>query len=163
MKIINFKLSISKIIIIVCILIIIALLTFAIIRFCNLVSADSDVIIMTNENYTTILKNVHDNLKDYTGKKIKMNGYVFRVNDFQGTQLVVARDMIISYPDDARIVGFLCEYDLASEYQNNIWIEVTGTITRGNYYGEIPIVKIEEIKRITTPNEIFVSPPDGFI
>lgn len=162
MKIINFKLNIFKIVIFICAIVAIVLLIFSIKHFQNLVANSNEYIIMNNENYTTVLKDCHDNLKGFIGKKIKANGYVFRADDFNDKQFVVARDMIVSYPDDARIVGFLCEYDNAFEYEDNIWVEISGVIKKGNYYGEIPIIYIEEIRRITTPNEIFVYPPKGF-
>ena len=39
----------------------------------------SDIAILTPENYTNILKEVHDDLNTYLGQKISFSGYVYRV------------------------------------------------------------------------------------
>ena len=39
----------------------------------------NDVVELTNENYSTILKTVHDDIDTYIGQKIKFTGFVYRV------------------------------------------------------------------------------------
>lgn len=119
-----------------------------------------DVINITSKNYTNILKAVHDNLNTYAGKKIHFSGYIYRVSDFSDTQFVLARDMIISSDLRTLIVGFLCENQEAKKYETNTWVEITGTITKGKYREEIPIIQVTEIKKINKPDECFVYPPD---
>lgn len=116
---------------------------------------------MNNSNYTTILRDVHNDIPKYVGRKIITTGYIFRANDFDNNQFVVARDMLIS-EDSANIVGFLCEYSQANNFENNIWVEVCGTITLGDYYGPMPVIKVSKIEKITTPQNIFVFPPKNF-
>lgn len=120
-----------------------------------------DVYNITANNYTNILKAVHDNLDNYVGQKIHFSGYVYRVNDISENEFVLARDMIISSNLQTLIVGFLCKCENALEYDNRIWVEVEGTIERGDYYGEIPIINISKIKKIDKPSEEFVYPPDS--
>lgn len=113
-------------------------------------------------NYTNVLQNVHEHLDDYIGQKIKFSGYIYRLYDFEKDQFVLARDMIISSDFQTVVVGFLCQSDTANNYEDGTWIEITGTITKGDYYGEIPIIKIEDLKKIDTPNgDEFVYPPDN--
>ena len=45
-------------------------------------------------------------------------------------------------------------------YADNCWIEIIGEITKGNYHGEIPVLKITQIDKIAKPEEEFVYPPD---
>lgn len=118
----------------------------------------NNTITLNNQNYTTILKQVHDTPTNYIDKEIKMSGYVFRANDFKDNQFVVARDMIVS-ENDYRIVGFLCESNDIKEYENNVWIEVKGIIKLKDYHGPMPIVEVYEINKITTPNECIVGLP----
>ena len=113
---------------------------------------------MNNSNYTTILRDSHKDISKYLNKKIKATGYIFRSNNFNSNQFVVARDMLIN-DSEANIVGFLCEYPQATEFEDNVWVEISGTLTLGDYFGPIPIIKIDTIKRITTPEDIFVYPP----
>ena len=114
------------------------------------------------DNYTNVLKAVHENLDSYIGKKICFTGYVYRNLDFKDTQFVLARDMIVSSDSQTLIVGFLCECKKVKNFKDNTWVEITGEITKGTYHGEIPVIKIKEIKEIEKPNEnIYVYPPDN--
>ena len=83
------------------------------------------------------------------------------MEDFKENEFVLARDMVISSDMKTLVVGFLCDCKKAKEFQNNCWVEITGKITKGNYNGEIPVLKIENIKQIEKPkSNIFVYPPD---
>ena len=115
---------------------------------------------ITANNYTNILKSVHDNIDNYVGVTINFTGYVYRLIDFTDTQFVLARDMIISSDRQTVVVGFLCECDKIKEFENNSWVEITGKITKGDYHGDIPIIKITDIKSVDRPNEELVYPPD---
>lgn len=123
-------------------------------------SIESDVCEIQPSNYTDILKSVHENIDDYVGMKIKFSGYVYRVLDLNEDQFVLARDMIISSNYQSVVVGFLCSMEGSNQYNDGTWVEVTGEITKGNYHGDMPILKITDITTINTPNEEFVFPPD---
>ena len=70
--------------------------------------------------------------------------------------------MLITSNNQSLIVGFLCECKNAKKFENSCWVEVLGEITKGFYHGEIPVIKIKEIKKIEKPNEdIYVYPPDN--
>ena len=73
--------------------------------------------------------------------------------------------MIISSDFQTVVVGFLCHCDIAKNYEDGTWVEITGTITKGDYYGEIPIIEIENINKIDKPtdNEYVYPPDDSFI
>lgn len=113
------------------------------------------------KNYTNILKTVHENINPYIGKKICFTGYVYRVLDLQENQFVLARDMIINSNSQTVVVGFLCEYDEAKNFTDNTWVKVTGEIIKGNYHGDMPIIKVTEINIVDQPaSEEYVYPPD---
>jgi len=116
---------------------------------------------IATRNYTNVLKAVHDNIDSYVGQKINFTGYVYRVLDLQDNQFVLARDMIINSNSQTVIVGFLCEYDDAKNFENTTWINVTGEIIKGDYHGDMPIIKITEINVVDKPaSEEYVYPPD---
>ena len=116
---------------------------------------------LTAENYTNILKAVHEDIDSYVGKKICFTGYVYRLLDFKDSEFVLARDMIISSDMQTLIVGFLCDCKCANDFPNESWIEITGEITKGSYHGDMPIIKVEDIKQIEKPqDDIYVYPPD---
>ena len=156
-KIINLKINFTRTLILSSLIIALLFILLAIIRLININTPE--LIIMNNENYTTILNDCHNNIDKYINKEILLSGYIFRVDDFSTNQFVVARDMLVS-ESKAQIVGFLCSYENAHEFDTNSWVEAKGIITKGRYYGEIPIIDITAIKKITTPNDIFVYPPE---
>ena len=112
------------------------------------------------KNYTNILKAVHDNIDSYVGVQFQFTGYVYRVSDLEDNQFVLARDMIISSNNQAVVVGFLCEYENAKDLKDGTWVTITGKITKGEYHGDMPIVKVLELTETTRPTEEYVYPPD---
>ena len=124
-------------------------------------STSTNVISISTNNYTNILKSVHDDIDSYVGKEICFSGYVYRLLDFKETEFVLARDMIISSDMQTLIVGFLCDCKNAQSFADNSWVEIKGEITKGSYHGDMPVIKIKEIKEIEKPKEnIYVYPPD---
>lgn len=86
---------------------------------------DSNIYNLTPNNYTNVLKAVHNDLNTYIGQKIKFSGYVYRVNDFDDTQFVLARNMIISSDFQTLVVGFLCHCETSSQYKDGTWVNIT--------------------------------------
>ncbi len=112
-------------------------------------------------NYTNILKAVTDNLDNYIGCKVHFTGYVYRLLDFSPTQFVLARDMIVNQnPLQSLVVGFLCEYKKADDFKDGEWVDVTGTIQKSDYYGEIAIIEVTNIFKCQEPENKYVSLPD---
>lgn len=118
----------------------------------------SNVTEIKPENYTNILKAVHDDMESYLGKQIKLSGYVYRVLDFSENQFVIARNMVIE--TQYYVVGFLSEYNKIKDFKDGTWIEIIGTITKGKYHNQdIPIIKVSNIVEVQRPEEDFVPPP----
>ncbi len=115
---------------------------------------------ISSSNYTNILKTVHDDIDSYIGVKIHFSGYVYRLLDFSDSQFVLARNMVISSDFQTVVVGFLCEHEGAKNFDDNTWVELTGEIVKGDYHGNMPIVKVISINKCEKPNEEFVYPPD---
>ena len=120
-----------------------------------------DIFEITSENYTNILQTVTDNIDSYIGCKIHFTGYVYRLIDFEENQFVLARDMLINKDTmQSLVVGFLCTYDNAFEFEDNTWVDITGTIQKGDYYGEIAEVKVTNICKCDEPENKYVQMPD---
>lgn len=122
---------------------------------------ESSIMYLSTENYTNVLKAVHDDIDSYIGKQICFSGYIYRTIDFKETEFVLARDMIISSDMQSLIVGFLCDSKKAKDFENETWVEITGEITLGSYHGNMPIINVKKIKQIEKPQEdMYVYPPD---
>ena len=61
---------------------------------------------LTADNYTDILKEVHEDLETYIGQKISFTGYVYRVDDLEENEFILARDMIINSKNQTVVVRF---------------------------------------------------------
>ena len=120
----------------------------------------SDIASIAPENYTNILKEVHEDIDTYVGQKISFSGYVYRVNGFSDNQFVLARDMDIGN-NQTLIVGFLCSCDKINDFKTYSWINITGEITKGTYNNsDIPILKITSIEETSKPENATVPIPD---
>lgn len=124
--------------------------------------AEKDIVELDSSNYTNTLKTVHENLDSYIGKKISFSGYVYRLYDFTDNEFVLARNMVVSNDFKTLVVGFLCNYKNAKEFEDNTWVKITGEITKGNYHGDIPVIKITKIEKIEKPSDEYVYPPDDY-
>lgn len=119
-----------------------------------------DVTYIESKNYANILKEVYDDLDTYVGQTICFTGYVYRNSDFDDDYFVLARDMQTNQENKTLIIGFLCNCKDSKKYKDGTWIEITGTIEKGNYHGEIPVLNIIAIKEIAEPKEKAVPLPD---
>lgn len=121
----------------------------------------SDVFRILPSNYTNVLKTVHNDIDSYVGKKINFTGYVYRILDLKDNQFVLARNMIISSDFQYVVVGFLTEYENAKNFEDGTWVNVTGEIVKGDYHGDMPILRVIDINVCDKPSEEFVYPPNN--
>ena len=164
----NFKVNkklLFKIFFSIIFILVIIISGFSIFKIFNYNNANScvpktDIVEIDSKNYTNILRSVHDNLDEYIGQKISFTGYVYRVYDFSDNQFVLARDMVISSDNQTVVVGFLCSCKSAQEFSDNSWVHINGTITKGDYHGDIPVIEISQIEACSKPENFYVYPPD---
>ena len=123
----------------------------------------SEVTQIEAENYTNILQAVHDNPDSYLGMKINFIGYMYRVFDFNEEQFVIARDMLINdSKTQSVVVGFLCQYKDADEFEDGTWVNLTGVIELGKYHNEeIPVINVIDLEQAEKPENPFVNIPDN--
>lgn len=163
--------SFIKVIISICIVVCISLMAVFIYNIYNSIQESNqdeclprnEIAVITDENYSNILKMVHENLDNYIGQKVSYTGYVYRVSDIKKNEFILARNMVVSSsPKQTVVVGFLASYDDGELYENGAWVSVTGTIEKGYYLEEVPILKISEIKRTSEPKNSEVPMPDDY-
>lgn len=128
----------------------------------NSSTSPNDVYTIDSNNYTNILKAVHDKLDDYVGQNISFSGYIYRVYDLQKDEFVLARDMIIDSDNNSLVVGFLCHSENSANLQDGTWVNIVGEITKGYYHGEIPVIEVSQIVEIPKPADSTVYPPDDY-
>lgn len=166
----NFKINGTKtfrIIIVVVILIALLVLSLSIYNFyyksrfiINDTLPSNSIANIEGSNYTNVLKQVYEDIDTYVGQTINFTGYVYKINGFNEKQFILARDMLINSDSQSVVVGFLCSYENAKELKEGSWINATGTIIKGYYHNEIPVIEINEINQVDKPEEEYVYPPD---
>lgn len=156
MFVMNLKLN-NKKVLIICI--IIAFLVALIVEGISFINNNNDSYdyIVTGENFTNMLKTIHEDIEGNIGKTIKVSGFVFNMPDFKETNFVCGRNMLLY--DDAKVVGFLCEYEKKNDLLDAEWIEITGTFIKGFYSCDMPVIKVESCTKIPAPANSFVDPP----
>ena len=50
--------------------------------------------ILTDDNYLSILKTVHENIDENVGKTVKITGFIFRMPDFDENTFVVGKNIV---------------------------------------------------------------------
>ena len=127
----------------------------------GLLEAGYDMMELVN-NHIVNNRDVYDieNIDKNIGKTVSISGFVFTMPDFKDNYFVCGRNMILS--GNEKVVGFLCDYEKAYDLLEAEWIEVTGTIEKGFYQTDMPIIKIKTIKKITAPENTFVNPPSNY-
>lgn len=105
-----------------------------------------NTLIITKDNYIEILKDCHDNIDNYIGKKIIVSGYVYIQEDFSENRLVIAQNISLdpTTPGESYIVGFLCENLSHYSFSSNETIRIKGIITKGTYNNlDYPIIQFK--------------------
>ncbi len=93
-------------------------------------------------------------------RKFLLLGYVYRVMNINENQFILARNMVINNKNQTVVVGFLSEYSDAKSLSDQTWVNITGTIKKGYFYGDIPIIEIETLNVVDKPEDDLVYPPD---
>lgn len=114
-------------------------------------------------NFMELNDDIYERLTVYRGKKVEIEGFVYRRSDFEPGYFVTARLYMWCCAADAAPVGPLCKWDRASELKDGDWIRVGGTIepmlfhdTFEDASGDIPLIKVEKVERIPKRGNPFV-------
>lgn len=116
----------------------------------------SQYIIFTDNNYFKNLSNIENDLNEtYKGKKIIINGFIYKEDTFKKDEFVIARLMITCCAADSQVVGLMCKYPKTLELQQDTWMRVEGTL---DFINNHPIIKVDSIITINPPENVYVYP-----
>lgn len=117
-----------------------------------------DKIVLSNENYISILDVLDRFPKEFAGKQVELTGFVFREKDFSETQLVIARkgDPCCADEHDG-LYGLLSTMENAKDLPDNQWVNVSGELSTNRYSGaEVPYLQIKKAVNINPPEQPYV-------
>lgn len=117
-------------------------------------------IIEFNESmYSSFYEEISSNINKYVGRKVSLNGFVYKEEGFAENQLVVSRFLVTHCVADASIIGFLSKFPEASNIEKDTWIRVEGIIEAGSYNDSpIPVIKVTKWEQTDEPEVPYLYP-----
>ncbi len=158
MFILNIKLNYKKILLLclICASIIAAIVEFGIND--NVTQTSSKIekydYEITDENFIDNIKKLHENIDENINKTIKISGFVYTLADFNKDFFICGRYYATNI--ETQVAGIMCNYDGKMTLTENEWIEVTGTIIKGEYNGSVPVIKVNTITKVPAPANMYV-------
>ncbi|MEH6967127.1 TIGR03943 family protein [Priestia megaterium] len=114
--------------------------------------------ISTNDtDYIPVMNIIENNTDQFIGKKIEVNGFVYREKGFKDNQFVVARFGISCCAADASVYGLLSTLENASTLKKDTWVHIKGIIQKTTYNEEnVPYIQVQQIESIDQPDNPYV-------
>lgn len=117
----------------------------------NIEKFDYDI---SDEDFLSSLKKIHESVDENIGKSIKVSGFVYTLPDFKKDFFVCGRYLVQN--NSTQVAGYLFNYNGSMQLQENEWIEITGTIIKGDYNGKVPVIKVDKIEKIIAPANTYI-------
>ena len=123
------------------------------------VNNSGDIIIIEEKMFMLELNDIYLNYKDYEGKTIKYDGFVY-IDEFTKATVIGREYYCCGY--DSYMIGFECDFGENKEkmiLENDKWFDVEGIIciNKGEDGMEYPFVKITSIKEKAEEGQRVVS------
>ncbi|MBA4493340.1 TIGR03943 family putative permease subunit [Paenactinomyces guangxiensis] len=115
------------------------------------------VITLTEKNYADYLNTINMYPKEFSGKKIRLIGFVYRDETLKKNEFVIGRFTVTCCTADAGVVGLLTTYPGAQHLKLDQWIEATGTVQTIQPEGyDMPVIKLTSYKTISPPKDPYI-------
>lgn len=121
------------------------------------------IITLTENNFTKVLYSIWSNPEKYVGRRISLEGFIYREKAMSGNQLIISRMIINCCAADTVVVGIAAEYGGKEKLQENEWISVIGTISMircinplTNTEETVPGISIDNLRIIEKPDNPYV-------
>ncbi|MBU8880968.1 TIGR03943 family protein [Bacillus sp. FJAT-29790] len=118
-----------------------------------------DVIELKEEWFMEKILSLDTFSDNFVGKKIQMKGFIYREPGMDQSQFILNRLVMTHCIADVAPFGIISEFPFASEYADDTWVIVTGTIGK-TMYNDKSVMKIEvkTIEPIEAPKDAYVYP-----
>lgn len=110
--------------------------------------------IVSESNYIEVLEKINNNIDENIGKSITLSGFVYKPEDLNEDFFICGRYTVAD--NETKIAGFICNYVSELKLMENEWIEIKGSIIKGEYNGSVPVVKVDIIKKIVPPANTYI-------
>lgn len=115
---------------------------------------NADKIMITDDTYSFWFVNVLDNLEKYIGKEVEYVGQVLKRDHFPKDYFVPIRTVMTCCADDLAKLGFICQFEGASELKEGDWVKVNAVVNKEfwvDYGGEGPVLKAISVEITKEP------------
>lgn len=115
------------------------------------------VLTVTEENYLEVMELIYNYPSEFTGRKIRYEGFLFNTPKNQGNFLF--RFGIIHCVADSGVFGLRVILPEGTSGENNQWFTVEGTVELDYYepfQRDLPTVKATKLTSVTTPKNEYV-------
>ncbi|WP_158735581.1 TIGR03943 family protein [Alteribacillus sp. YIM 98480] len=114
---------------------------------------------MKEDMFSSYYEAIRESPRDFVGKTITLQGFTYREEGLHSNQLVISRFLITHCIADASVIGLLTEFEQASSYEKDIWMEIEGTLDVITYNGtELPMIKAKRGRVIEEPSNPYIYP-----
>ncbi|WP_438432627.1 TIGR03943 family putative permease subunit [Gorillibacterium sp. sgz500922] len=119
-------------------------------------------ILVPETGYREVLRAVALHLDRFAGKRMTVSGFVFREKAMQPNEFAVARLVMSSSAADASPFGVLVRTSGKTDFPQDTWVLVSGTIAKETYGGEpVLALRADRVTRVSAPSNPYVYPYDG--
>jgi putative membrane protein len=128
-------------------------------------SVINGIITLTENNFTKVLYSIWSSPDKYVGRRIALEGFIYRDEAMAANQLIISRMIINCCAADTVVVGLAAEYRGEENLQEDKWISVVGTITMISCINPltktvetVPGINIDSLEAIEKPKNPYVYP-----
>jgi uncharacterized repeat protein (TIGR03943 family) len=103
--------------------------------------------------------NYEKDLTPYLNQKAKIIGFVYHDDRLAADQFLVSRFVISCCAADAFAVGIPVQWDGASEFEANTWVQVEGPVEAAEFNGQkTPLVLASSVETVRAPEQPYLFP-----
>ncbi|WP_025026613.1 TIGR03943 family putative permease subunit [Caldalkalibacillus mannanilyticus] len=120
---------------------------------------EEEIIYIEDDNFLDVMTVLDMYLDEFQGKKVELEGFVYREPGVKTNEMVVARFSMTCCTADSSVYGLLSKGEETKTYENDTWVRVQGSIGRSEFGGwVIPLLQLEQIVEIEPPENQYVYP-----
>lgn len=127
------------------------------------IKENGEVINVNDDNYMDTLNNVYQNVDQYIGTTINIEGCIFREGpEIDENQFCAGKYYIYCCAADMSLVGFLYQYNNYQDVIDGKWYKIQAVVSKREsedpYYGKYtePLLMVKDISEINKPNNTVV-------
>lgn len=122
---------------------------------------NKDNIVLTEDNYLTVMELIYDYPDLFEGKQLTINGFAYSDNTTKAKsqQMFLFRFGVVHCIADSGVFGMLLNLPDDTKYADDTWLSATGTIGTEFYAPfkqSIPTLKVSKVKTMETPKDKYV-------